>query len=168
MAVFCCQLVAGQWHKHTHLARPCMRITDILSKFHDTPTCNASPPSAWYGLEDRLLKLHSDCCLTVYPSLGLNMRCQPEWDHPVALSPSLKQELNYAASLWWPTGAAPSQSLREASGLHCANELAEKSSLHSAAQVLLVGPAQNTPRAHHYKLLWVTLQYQSHSSVWYI
>jgi len=93
------------------------------------------------------------------------MRCHPELDHPVALWPLLKQELNCAASLWWPTKAAPSQSLREASGLHCADELSEKSSLHSAARVLLVGPAYNTTQAQHYRLLQVTSQYQSQFSV---
>jgi hypothetical protein len=132
--------------------------SQTFSTLHGTHTCNVSPPSAWCGLEDRLPKLHSDCCWTVYPSLVLNMRCQPEWDHLVALWPLLKQELNCAASLWWPTKAAPSQSLREASGLHRADELSGSSSLHSVAQVLLVAPAYNTPQAQHYRLLRVTSQ----------
>jgi hypothetical protein len=66
------------------------------------------------------------------------------WYHPVTQWPSWRQGLNCAADLWWPTEAAPSLNLREVSRLHCADETAENCSLHSAAQVLLAGPAYNT------------------------
>jgi hypothetical protein len=72
------------------------------------------------------------------------MRCQPVWCHPANPWPSWRLEQNYAADLWWPTEAAPSQSLREASELHCADEPAKNCSLRSVAQVLLAGPVENT------------------------